>query len=177
MKHQLRLAAAGAVLAASLSACSSGNPIGPFGGPYSPAQQCVPLASNHVITYGDEFVRNPATAVAVIDKMALANPKGLRVFASWIVPTKEMVGVRGGYPSGHLNLPGWQWDKRQSPDGATVPHTRGKYQKMSLVFVVGLKSGLNRGRAIGTDIWYHVGSQHYHLRTSTALLVIRGRSC
>jgi len=130
-----------------------------------------------VVTYGDEFVRNPGTATAVIDKMALAKPKGLRVLASWVVPTKEMVGVQYGYPSGHLNLPGWQWDNRQSPDGARVPHTRGKYQKMSLVFVVGLKSGVKRGKAIGTDIWYHVGSQHYHLRTSTALLVLRGRSC
>jgi hypothetical protein len=45
------------------------------------------------------------------------------------------------------------------------------------VFVVGLKSGVDRGTAVGTDIWCHVGSQHYHLRTSTALLLMLGKSC
>ena len=141
------------------------NP-GPLGNPFQGGSECLVLAGHQVVTYGLEWVRNPGTATAVIDQMTLAKPEGLRLVAAWVVPTSgPLYGAQVGYPPSKMPLPGWQWAKRELPYGAEVPHTQGKHNRENLVLVLGLISGVTNGQAAGIDIWYHVGSSHYHLRT------------
>ena len=149
----------------------SSNP-GPLAHPFQGGVECLTLAGHQVVTYGLEWVRNPGTATAVIDHMTLAKPEGLRLVAAWVVPTTGLLyGAQVGYPPSKMPLPGWQWPKREPPNGAKVPHTPGKHSRVNLVFVVGLKSDVIRGQAADIDIFYHVGSSHYHLRTAKRLVV------
>jgi hypothetical protein len=136
--------------------------------------ECLTLDGNQVRTYGDEWLRNPGTATAVIDQMTLAKPEGMRVVAAWVVPTSGLLyGDQVGYPPGPMPLSGWQWAKREPADGAKVPHTPGN-NRVNLVLVLGLNSGITSGQAAGIDIWYHVGSSHYHLRTAARLVLGAG---
>jgi len=169
-------ASAAVILAVALGAC--GRQPDPFGHDTTPGQECIPLAGHQVVTYGFEAVRNRAAGTAVIDKMALAKRKGLHVIATWVVPsTEDLYGAQYGYPPGHMPLNGWHWDKRQKANGARVPHSRGKYDRMNLLFVVALQARVTRGSAIGVDVWYHVGSNYYHLRTETGLVLVAGSGC
>jgi hypothetical protein len=49
-----------------------------------------------------------------------------------------------------MPLPGWQWARREPPDGAKVPHTTGKHDRVNLVIVLGLKSGVTSGQKTGS---------------------------
>ncbi len=145
---------------------------GPLGHPFQGGIECLTLAGHQVVTYGVEWVRNPGTATAVIDHMTLAQPEGLRLVAAWLVPTSGLLyGAQVGYPPSAMPLPGWQWANREPPNGAKVPHTPGKRNRLNLVLVVGLKSSVTHGQAAGIDIWYRVGSRHYHLRTAKRLVL------
>jgi len=158
-------------LAVLVVAHRSSNP-GPLGHPFQGGIECLALAGHQVVTYGVEWVRNPGTATAVIDHVTLAEADDLRLVAAWVVPTTGLVyGAQLGYPPSKMPLPGWQWAKREPADGAKVPHTPGKYYRLNLVVVVGLQSGVFSGQAAGIDIWYHVGSSHYRLRTAQRLVV------
>ena len=159
------------LVAARVVTHRSSNP-GPLGHPFQAGSECLALAGHQVVTYGLEWVRNPGTATAVIDHMTLGNPEGLRVVAAWVVPTSGLLyGAQVGYPPGTMPLPGWQWAKREAANGAKVPHTPGELNRVNLVFVLGLKSGVTRGQAAGIDILYHAGSSHYHLRTAMRVVV------
>src|SRR5262245_8135176 len=113
-------AAAGTVvLAAALAACQgtsvqSGGGAGPFAGPRQPGTECIGLRGARVISDGFDAVRNKGPVTVVIDKMALADEKGLRLIAAYAVRTQgELFGLQRGYPPGHVRLPGWHWDQRQ----------------------------------------------------------------
>ncbi len=159
------------LVAARVVAHRSSNP-GPLSHQFQGGTECLALAGHQVVTYGLEWVRNPGTAPAVIDDMTLAEPEGLRLVAAWVVPTSGLLyGAQVGYPPSKMPLPGWQWTSREPPNGANVPNTPGKHDRMNLLFVVGLEPGVTRGQAAGIDIWYHVGSSSYHLRTAKRLVV------
>jgi hypothetical protein len=161
-----------AVLVAARVVTHRSSDPGPLGRQFSGGTECLALAGHHVVTYGVEWVRNPGTATAVIDQMALARPEGLRVVAAWVVPTSGLLyGAQVGYPPSKMPMPGWQWGNREPADGARVPHTPGNLDRVNLVLVLGLKSGLTRGQAAGIDILYHAGSSHYHLRTAMRVVV------
>jgi len=171
-RTMLRAAATGTTIlaAAALSSCSSALPVGPFGEPRSPGTECIPLRGAKVITDGWEGVRNHSTTTAVIDRVALTHPKGLRVIRAYVVPAQgEWFGFQRGYPPGQYRLIGWQWDRRQDANGARVPPSTGKNDYWNLLLVI--EPVAARGTAAGIDIWYHVGSSNYHLRIETALVV------
>lgn len=159
------------VLAAAWVVTHRAPKAGPLGHLFQGGMQCLGLDGYQVLTYGVEWLRNPGAATAVIDQMTLAQPEGLRVVAAWVVPTTGLVyGAQVGYPPSKMPLPGWQWAKRETADGAAVPHTPGN-NRVNLVLVLGLNSGVTSGQAAGIDIWYHVGSSHYHLRTAQRLVL------
>jgi DnaJ domain len=144
--------------------------VGPLGHPFQGGSECLVLAGHQVVTYGLEWVRNPGAATAVIDQMTLAKPQGLEVVAAWAVPTSGLLyGAQVGFPPGKMPLPGWQWASRKPANGAKVPYMPGKHNRVNLVVVLALNSGVTNGQAAGIDIWYHVGRGHYHLRTAKRL--------
>ncbi len=150
---------------------------GPLGHPFQGGSECLVLAGHQVVTYGRERVRNPGTATGVIDQMTLEKPDGLQVVAAWVVPTSGLLyGAQIGYPPSKMPRPGWQWARREQANGAKVPHTPGKHNRVNLVVVLSLSSGVTNGQAAGIDIWYHVGGSHYHLRTATRLDVRVGEA-
>jgi hypothetical protein len=166
--------AAGATFlaAATLVSCSSALSVGPFAGPRQPGVECIPLQGAKVITDGFDAVRNHGSAVAVIDKFALVDLKGLQLIHAYAVPTQgQWFGLQRGYPPGHFALFRWHWNRRQNLTGASVPPEPGKYEYMNLVLVVALKAA--RGSYAGIDVWYHVGSNDYHLRTVAGLMVTK----
>lgn len=179
MARHMRMAAAGMILAvAVLCSCSSGNGLGPFGHPTTPGEQCIALRGATVASDGLEAVQNHGTATAIIDKVALRRPRDLQLVGVWAVPAEgTLFGAQTGYPPGHVPLPGWHWTRRQHANGAKVPHTTGKYDRMNLVLTVRLPAGVTRGRAAGVDMWYHVGTNHYYLKFLTALVVLAGPTC
>jgi hypothetical protein len=180
----LRLAAAGAIAAAALSACSPSSGSGPFWHPGG-GIQCVPARGQQVLTDGLELVQNRAITTAVIDKVAFAHPEGLRAIRAYVVPdTGGLYGVLYGYPpagAAGFSMAGFHWNRRQDAAGARVPHGA----RMNLLLVFRLLAGAPRGTAAGIDIWYHVGGSydhqpetHYHFQTKTALVVLANRrSC
>ncbi len=169
--------AAGAVLAAVLAGgCgSSGNAVntGPFGGKgFTVGQECVPIRAGELVTDGENEVRDSARATAVIDKVGLVSPHGLQLQNAYAVPaTGVLYGVMHGYPSPGLMPSGFQWGKRQETDGARVP--RGQVTDLILV----LRTSGSRATDRGINVWYQVGSQHYHLRTGVGLLALVARTC
>ncbi len=171
------MVAAGALLAAAVSSCSTQGAIGPFGHPTEPGEQCIPLAGANVVTDGLEAVRNHASTTAVIDKLALVRPKHLLLDRAWVVPTDhQLLGATHGYPPPHYQVTGWHWDRRQPADGATVPPlSSGKYFRMNILVVVRLPPRVTRGSTPGIEIWYHVGDSHYYLRFETALVAAQHR--
>ena len=177
MSSRSRLtAAAGAILAAALCSCSGPAP---FGHPTSPGGQCIPLAGHPVVTDGMESFENHANTLAVVDKVALRNPKGLRLDRAWIVPTDaQLYGAAYGYPPQfhRFKVVRWHWDQRMLADGARVPPlSSGKYFRMNILVVVRLAPGFARGRAAGIDMWYHVGDSHYYLKYLTSLAADTGK--
>jgi hypothetical protein len=163
------------VLAAAWVVTHRGPKAGPLSDPFQGGGwECLGLDGKQVMTYGVEWVRNPGAAMAVIDQMTLAKPEGMRAVASWVVPTSGLLyGAQDGYPPSQMPLPGWQWARREPAGGAKVPHTLGN-NKVNLLLVLGLNSGATGGQAAGIDIWYHVGSSHYHLRTAQRLFLAPG---
>jgi hypothetical protein len=148
---------------------------GPLGHPVLRGMECLGLAGHRVVTYGVEWVQNPGPAKAVIDQMTLAKSEGLRVVATWAVPTSGLAyGVQVGYPPSKMPLPGWRWARREPADGATVPYTPGRRNRLNLLLVLGLKPGFTTGQAAAVDLWYHVGSSRYHLRTGQRLVLQPG---
>jgi hypothetical protein len=133
------------------------------------------MQSGQILAYGFTSVQNGGAAVAVIDRVALADVRGLRVLAAYAIPITgdSLYGVLRGYPPGSRLPAGVRWTARHSADGARVPHTTG-HRVTNLLLVI--KSLGKRGTASGVDIWYQVGSQHYRLRTATSLLTLN-RQC
>jgi hypothetical protein len=174
-----RTAAAAAAIAAAavLASCSSSLPAGPLAGPRTPGTECTPARGAKVMTDGFDAVRNTGKATAVIEKVAMADPKGLRLLHAYAVRTEGIwYGVQAGYPPGHVRLPGWHWDTRQNADGARVPPATGKHDYWNLLLVVAPEAA--RSTYAGIDIWYRVGDNHYHWRTVAGLLLLtKRRSC
>jgi hypothetical protein len=126
--------------------------------------------------HGLDAVRNSGKATAVIEKIAMADPKGLRLIRAYAVRTQgEWFGVQTGYPPGHFHLTGWHWNSRQNADGARVPPAASKDDYWNLLLVVAPEGA--RSTYAGIDIWYRVGDNRYHWRTKAGLLLTRRWSC
>jgi hypothetical protein len=169
---------AGLVLLASLAGCSSAGSsgAGPLGGPGDTGQECVPLRPGQVLSYGFTGLRNSGHATVVIDRAGLADARGLRLLAAYVVPgtARFLYGVYRGYPPARPLSPGVDWAARQNADGARMLPMKASRQDTLLLVI---KATRLRGTARGVDIWYSVNSQHYHLQTATSLLTLGRRHC
>jgi hypothetical protein len=149
----------------------------PGDGPLGPVEvdgyECITQLDHGIVTDGLPFVQNSSTSLAVIDKVGMANSNGLQFLGAVAVPTtQDMYGAEPGYPNNHLNLPGFQWAKRRNAVGDAIPYSpASKHKATDLLFVLRLTA--SGGHATGVDIWYHVGSQHYHLRTVFGIYVAK----
>ena len=164
------------ILATTLAACAaSPNRIGPLGGPEAEGSVCMSDVHTTVLTDGWPAVRNTSQTPAVIDKVDMADPRGLRLLKAWAVPVvgHDLYGAEPGYPPGKVDSPGILWDQRHTANGAVVRHSTGLHQT-DLLFVVRLLTG--HASASGVDIWYHVGHQRYHIRTVFGLKVLSAGS-
>jgi hypothetical protein len=160
------------VLAAALAGCGDpGN--GPLGPVEADGYQCITQIDHGVITNGTPYVQNSSSIPAVIDKVGLANSRGLQLLGTLAVLTTHVLyGAEPGYPNDHLNLPGFQWAKRRNAIGDVVRYSKaGTGEVTNLLFVLRLTA--SGGHATGVDIWYHVGRLHYHLRTVFGLYVAK----
>jgi hypothetical protein len=167
--------AAGAALAlaaVALAGCGSANAIGPLGGSEAGGNVCMQAVKTGVLTDGWPFVQNTSPTPAVIDKVDLANPHGMKLITAWAVPVTghDAYGAQPGYPPGKLQLPGFQWPQRRPAAGAVVPAHQTGLKETDLLFVVALLA--KSSSATGVDIWYHVGSKRYHIRTVFGLKVL-----
>jgi hypothetical protein len=123
-----------------------------------------------VLTNGWPFVVNSSSTPAVIDKVGIANGHGLRLLVA--VPTsQDFYGAQPGYPNNSIPLSGFHWAQRRNAVGDAIPHSTGSHKWTDLLFVLRLTA--SHGSDSGVDIWYHVGSQHYHLRTVFGLFVVQ----
>jgi hypothetical protein len=167
--------AAMAAIAVCLAGCSSGVIFnsGPLGGQGSTGINCAPVGGrDRVLGYGYIEFANTSASPVVIDKVSLADPRGLRMLAAWVVPiTGETIyGLQPGSPPQHL-VAGIQWSERQRADGVTIKHSRG-HDVTNLIAV--LKPTRKLGWARGINIFYRSGSQRYLLRQGLQILVSHG---
>ncbi len=169
--RRLGTAAGALALAAVLAGCGSSGD-GPLGPVEANGYACITQLDHGILTNGWPFVQNSSTSPAVIDKVGLANSRGLQLLGALAVPTSEdFYGVQPGYPNNHLALPGFHWAQRRNAVGDAIPHSPpGGHKWTDLLFVMRLTA--SGGHATGVDIWYHVGSTHYHLRTVFGLYVV-----
>jgi hypothetical protein len=135
------------------------------------------MGRHTVATYGFDDVRNRAKTTAIIDMVSLRRPMGLQLLRAWAVRTRQVYGVGVGYPPPKWRVIGFHWDRRQPADGARVPHSTAKYDRMNLLLVVRLAPGRTRGRAAGVDVRYQVSGKLYYLPLETALVLKAGPSC
>lgn len=169
-------------LALLLAGCGSDGPAanGPFGTGGGTGEVCAWTTAGNVLTYGVEDLRNSG-GTATINKIALVDPRHLRVVSAWAVPITgtNLLGVfRGEPPSGYGGgaplAAGIQWTQRQPANGAVIPHSRG-HDVTNLVLV--LKPSGPVGTATAVDVYYTEGGTAYLLHWPIRMEVKVGREC
>jgi hypothetical protein len=189
MMTRLGIMAGGLVMLAALCSCSAviqGGPLGREMDPPGSDTECIDMQRGDVVVDGFNTIPNSGRQMAVIDKVAFADPVRLRQIAAYVIPDNgALYGDWTGYPpnGGHHGAsPGLDWSARQNAAGARIPPTRGggppKGPNVQLM-VVAQSSG-DKASEQGINVWYHVGDQHYHLRTPVRMFAIvpgTGQTC
>ena len=171
-------AIAAVAIAVCLAGCSSGVIFnsGPLGGQGSTGINCAPVnGRGGVVSYGTIEFANSSASPVFITKVSLADPRGLRMLAAYVVPVTgdSISGFVQGYPSAKRMPSGELWSERQRADGATIEHSRG--QDVTNLIAV-LKPARNPGWARGINIYYHSSNgQQYLLRQGLQILVAINR--
>ncbi|HEY2079531.1 MAG TPA: hypothetical protein VGH53_24650 [Streptosporangiaceae bacterium] len=97
--------------------------------PESHFTQCIDMQRGDVVVDGFNTLPNSSRQVAVIDKVAFADPVRLRQIAAYIIPDSgELYGDSTGYPPNGNHPPpppGLDWSARQNAAGARIPPTPG----------------------------------------------------
>ena len=167
-----------AAVAVCLAGCSSGIIFnsGPLGGQDGTGITCAPTVGwRGVVTYGSIFANSSASHV-FIDKVSLADPRGLRMLAAYVVPVTgdSIIGFVQGYPSGKLLPSDEPWSQRQRADGAIVKHSRG--QAVTSLLAV-FKPTRNPGWARGINIYYHSSDGQRHLLRQGLQILVGINKC
>jgi hypothetical protein len=148
---------------------------GPFHGGGNPGAECASIPAGGVLGYGFEEFRNSGSATATIEKVALTDPRGLRILTAYVVPVSGHIlyGVQPGWPPSYIP-PGFLWPQREKAAGARISPSHG-HDVINLLLV--LKPTGQVGTARSVDVFYRVSGQDYHLRTATSIRVIVARAC
>ncbi len=164
-----------AALAVATAGCS-GNPVntGPFGGAdWNTGQYCVPIShSGELVTDGFYDVRDSwRGTVAVISKISLVRPHGLRLVRAYAVRLHDhpLYGTMPGLPpnDGGFKYP---WKDHVNAVGARVPYNTHLSIETNLLLVV--RTSARKSTDQGINVWYRVGSQKYQLRTGFELELV-----
>jgi hypothetical protein len=174
-RRRVAVLATAVALAVSAVGCSSGPLVntGPFGGAdWNSGFICDPLSHpGEIVTDGFiEVTDNWRGTVAVIDKISLVRPHGLKLLRAYAVRVGNdaAYGDMPGPPSVHVagfTYP--EWRHHVNAIGARVPYVRHLAFQTNLLLE--LKTSARKSTDQGINVWYHAGTQHYHLRTHFAL--------
>ena len=177
------------ILGAALAGCGAsviqGGPLSTEIDPDSHDIQCIDMQRGDVVVDGFNTIPNSGRQVAVVDKVAFADPVGLRQIAAYIIPDSgALYGDWTGYPPNgghHPANPHLDWGGRQNAAGARIPPTfSGPFKGPNVQLMVVAQSSGDKASEQGIDVWYHVGSQHYHLRTNVTMIAVvagTGQTC
>jgi hypothetical protein len=177
--------AAAAALAVSAAGCSRSNTVntGPFGGAGNGGMECAPFGHpSRFFTEGfNEVSDNWRGTVAVISKISLVRPRGLRLVHAYAVRLGDVpsYGDMPGLPSVNeggdpFRYPAWR--HHVNAIGARVRYVRHLAFQTNLLLV--LKVTALHASEQGINVWYHTSTQQYHLRTRFGLkLLARGDHC
>jgi hypothetical protein len=154
---------------------------GPFGGAGNGGYNCLPIGHpGGFVTEGlNEVSDSWRGTVAVISKISLVRPRGLRLVRAYAVRlgNHPSYGDMPGLPSvsdDGFNYPAWKHHVNAA--GARVPYVRHLAFQTDLLLV--LRVSARKSTEQGINVWYHVGTQQYHLRTSFGLeLLARPARC
>ena len=152
---------------------TTGGPLTDHG---TPGTLCAPAPVGGVLSDGLEALSNTGETTAVVHKVSLAEPHGLRVVAAYLVPITGHVlyGIWSGTPpAAHLSA-GVRWGHRQHADGGRIPHSQGRHV-MNLLIVI--KPARQGGRAAGIYVDYTVDGHQYRMETTTGVHVVVGHGC
>lgn len=133
------------------------------------------MRPGQVLSYGFTGLHNPGPAIVTIDRVGLADPRGLRQVAAYVVPGRNVLyGVYRGYPPTPYMSPGVVWVARQRARGAILRPMRkasanGTHIQQDTLLLV-IKMPRRRGTAKGVTIWYQAGGSKYFLQTATSLV-------
>jgi hypothetical protein len=181
------VAATAATLAVAAAGCSTGNPVntGPFGDAGNSGVVCAPIGHRGgFFTQGfDDVSDNWRGTVAVISKISLVRPRGLRLVHAYAVRLGDvpaygdipgLPSVNGGGGGAEFRYPAWK--HHVNAIGARVRYVRHLAFQTNLLLV--LKVSALRASDQGINVWYHVGTQQYHLSTRFGLkLLAPGDHC
>jgi hypothetical protein len=132
-----------------------------------------------VVSYGNTPLVNHGDTTVTIDRVGLADSRGLRQVAAWVVPSHTvhgnsfLYGVLRGYPPTPSLSPGVDWPARQRARGAVLRPMK-KSQQATLLLVIKMPGG--KGSASGVTIWYRAGGTSYYRKIDAALL-LTNRAC
>ena len=158
------------VLVAAVVGCS-GNPAvntGPFGGGGNWGQNCVPIRhAGELVTDGfNEVTDGWRGTVAVITKIGLVRPRGLRLLRAYAMRLNNhaLYGTIPGLPPYEDGLTSYPWKGHVNAIGARVPYTKNTNVDTNLLLVI--KTTARKSTYQGINVWYRVGTRQYHMRTS-----------
>jgi hypothetical protein len=173
-----RVSLAAAALAAImlLAGCGTAAGSGPFENHDSPNGICEPVLNRDMaMTQGGQWAFTSTGPAAVIDRISLSRPRGLRIVDAWVITGQYLYGNYDGYPSpSQLWNPQVraEWSHRQRAVGARISRT---HHSDVIDLVVVIKLVAKTGSTNGFDVWYHTRSAHYHLHMiDTVLAWARG---
>ena len=112
--------------------------------------------------------------VAVISKVSLVKPRGLRFLRAYAVRLGDVAaygdipGLPSTYDGGGGEYPAWK--HHVNAVGARVPYSKDSDMQTNLLLVLRTSDPVSTDQ--GINVWYHVGTRQYHLRTRIGLKVI-----
>jgi hypothetical protein len=140
---------------------------GPLGPQENVATACLPGRPGNANTDGLENYVNSGRGTVIIDRLSLAQARGLKLAGAYIVPGRYSVGTWATFPPPAGQLPrGVEWAQRRSPGGTRVPPGR------HINVVAGIEpTGDATGSTAGIVVWYHDGNTHYQRRSMVRVVI------
>lgn len=166
----LIVAALAAVLATACAALAQG-PLGPT---ENVSTACVPARVGQARTDNMDGVKNTGRETAVIDRIALAPPRHIKITGAYVIPGEHWIGWAATFPPTASSIPAnVDWSGRHTAAGARVPP--GKWAG----FVVGLAPVSHAtASTAGLIVFYHVGRAQYEWRSRVRIVLkVRPRRC
>ena len=157
-----------AAVAAVLATACGGSAQGPLGPAEHASAICVPAAGvGQARTDNMDGAKNTGGTTVVIDRIALASPRHIKLAGAYVIPGEHWIGWAATFPPPASSIrPGVHWSARHQPAGARIPP--GKWAG----FVLGLAPVSHAtASTAGLVVFYHVGSSHYQWRSRVRVVL------